>query len=239
MSAQYLSFNSAAGGMEFVAEGSAEEQQDMLEKVLPLKYSWCIWEQVAQDKSGGEYYVDATREVAEFATVQDFWKLWNHIPQPSQLVEGAGSFRRMVREQDSKQSEIGALMIFRKGIKPQWEDPANETGGHFQISLKPPGGRDGCAAGQIDEYWNNVVLGVIGATVEPADMVTGLRLVDKLAAPKNQQCIKIEVWFRDADAAKQSMLRRSVERCLLTKLDGTTSDALGLNLAAKSHKKGK
>ena len=29
-----------------------------------------------------------------------------------------------------------------------------------------------------DEYWNNVVLGTLGNTLEPADMITGLRLVD-------------------------------------------------------------
>ena len=34
---------------------------------------------------------------------------------------------------------------------------------------------------QVDEYWNNLVLGMIGATIEPANMITGLRLVDKLS----------------------------------------------------------
>ena len=28
--------------------------------------------------------------------------------------------------------------------------------------------------GQVDEYWNNLVLGMIGATIEPANMITGL-----------------------------------------------------------------
>ena len=32
-------------------------------------------------------------------------------------------------------------------------------------------------AAQLDEYWNNVVLGALGNTLEP-DMITGLRLVE-------------------------------------------------------------
>ena len=32
-------------------------------------------------------YSDATHKVAPFATVQDFWKLWNHMPQPSELLD--------------------------------------------------------------------------------------------------------------------------------------------------------
>ena len=47
-----------------------------------------------------------------------------------------------------------------------WEDTWRSS---FQPSL---------GGGQLDEYWNNLVLGVIGGTVELADVITGVRLVN-------------------------------------------------------------
>ena len=35
---------------------------------------------------------------------------------------------------------IDAIMIFREGISPEWEDQANANGGHFQI--QPVDGRE-------------------------------------------------------------------------------------------------
>ena len=68
---------------------------------------------------------------------------------------------------------IDARMVFREGITPEWEDEANAQGGHLQVQFKSS--LDG---GQLDEYWNNLVLGVIGGTIGPADVVTGVRLVN-------------------------------------------------------------
>ena len=81
-------------------------------------------------------------------------------------------------------------MIFRDNIRPEWEDRMNEKGGHFQFQLKPNVG-----GGQIDEYWNNLVLGMIGATIEPANMITGVRLVDKLSGPRAANVIREDFPF--------------------------------------------
>ncbi|CAK0840225.1 unnamed protein product [Prorocentrum cordatum] len=70
----------------------------------------------------------------------------------------------------------------------------NANGGHFQFQLKPSIG-----GGQVDEYWNNLVLGMIGATIEPANMITGIRLVDKLSGPRAANVIRLEVWFSNYD----------------------------------------
>mmetsp|Transcript_25859 Transcript_25859/g.57051 ORF Transcript_25859/g.57051 Transcript_25859/m.57051 type:complete len:246 (-) Transcript_25859:46-783(-) len=242
----YLSFNTAVGGVDFEPEGTAEEQKEMLEKPMPLKFTWCIWEQIVAADKGGQKkqhqsdYAQTTREVAEFATVQDFWRLWNHIPQPSQLLDtSGGNFRRMVRDTDSQQSVIDAIMIFQKGVKPQWEDTANSTGGHFQVTIKIASGGSGTPPGQIDEYWNNIVLGVIGATVEPAEMITGLRLVDKLSKSGGASMLRMEIWFRDlADKDKVDILERSVKRCLGTKLDGVPNEAKLPKIDIKPHSGG-
>ena len=215
----WLTFNEKLENcLKFDAD-DLEEKDEVLRKELPLKYTWVIWEQIMQSPegrggggAGQTQYSDATHKVAPFQTVQDFWKLWNHIPQPSELLDQ----KRMVREQPDGLHVIDAIMIFRENIRPEWEDKMNATGGHFQFQLKPAIG-----GAQIDEYWNNLVLGMIGSTIEPSNMITGLRLVDKLSGPRGANGIRIEVWFTDFDnhTAVQT-LRKNVEKCMSTRLDG-------------------
>jgi len=211
----YLSFNeSVNSNLKFATDNSDEE---LLSKDLPLRSTWSVWEQVMQSNDKAAYS-DATQKVADFATVQDFWKLWNHMPQPSELLEQ----KRMVREQpDGKGlAVIDAIMIFRDNIRPEWEDKMNAQGGHFQFQLKPTVG-----GGQLDEYWNNLVLGMIGATMEPANMITGIRLVDKLSGPRAANVIRLEIWFSNMDSAKVQALKKNIEKCMASRLDGSVGAA--------------
>merc|ERR1719287_424868 len=99
---------------------------------MPLRNEWTFWE-LAAAQAGGQY-ADATREVQAFSTAQEFWQIWNGVPQPSELLEA----RRITRDQpNGPPLPIDAIMVFKKGIRPEWEDPKNATGGHFQIQLKP------------------------------------------------------------------------------------------------------
>jgi translation initiation factor 4E len=227
----YLSFNDSFNTkMEFTTE-DADEGEEALKKELPLRYTWSVWEQIMQSSDGKSgQYSDATHKVSEFGTVEEFWKLWNHMPQPSELLEP----KRMVREQtDGSLHVIDAIMIFRENIRPEWEDKMNAKGGHFQWQLKPSIG-----GGQIDEYWNNLVLGMIGSTIEPANMITGIRLVDKLSGPRASNVIRLEVWFSDyEDSQAVQTLRRSVEACMSTRLDGSHGQAP--RGETKSHSSGK
>ncbi|CAL1157752.1 unnamed protein product [Cladocopium goreaui] len=184
----FLSFNENFNSkLTFTAEDSAETEE-MLRKDLPLSHRWSVWEQIMPTSESKGIYADATQKVASFGTVQDFWRFWNHIPQPSELLEQ----KRLVREHPDGLRVIDALMIFQENIRPEWEDKMNANGGHFQFQLKPS-----CGGGQIDEYWNNLVMGMIGATIDPPNMITGVRLVDKLSGPRASNVIRIEVWFTE------------------------------------------
>mmetsp|Transcript_47960 Transcript_47960/g.127029 ORF Transcript_47960/g.127029 Transcript_47960/m.127029 type:complete len:231 (-) Transcript_47960:115-807(-) len=216
MTSTYLSFNeNLNANLKFTTDTS--ENDEMLKKDLPLRYTWSIWEQIMQANEKGAAYSDATHKVASLSTVQEFWKLWNHMPQPSELLEQ----KRMVREQPDGLHVIDAVMIFRENIRPEWEDKMNATGGHFQFQLKPSIG-----GGQVDEYWNNLVLGMIGATIEPVGMITGVRLVDKLSGPRAANVIRLEVWYtNNDDTTAVQTLRKNIEKCMSTHLDGTIGSA--------------
>jgi len=221
MSQKWLSFNEAIAGKnnDF---GLKEDDEDALELIKqPLKFldTWVLWEQVVPNESNKAKYADNTRKVTKITTLQDFWAIYNGIPQPSELLEQ----KQIMREQPNGTSvAIDAIMIFKEGIAPEWEHPANASGGHFQIALKPNVG-----GGQIDEFWNNLVLAMVGGTLEPRDIITGIRLVDKLSGNKMASALRIELWFtRYENSSAVNTLRRSMEKCLNTRLDGTVSNAL-------------
>jgi len=66
---------------------------------------------------------------------------------------------------------------------------------------------------------------MIGATIEPANMITGVRLVDKLSGPRAANVIRLEVWFTNIDdPAAVQVLRKNVEKCMATRLDGSQGE---------------
>lgn len=227
--ATYLSFNDKLSD-SFAA--SAEDVEPEPIEDLPLHHTWSIWEQVMPATSGkmNQYsYSGQTHQVASFSSARQFWRLWNEMPQPSELLEQ----KRMVRETAQGLAVIDAVMIFKEGIKPEWEDPNNASGGHFQFMLKPSIG-----PAQIDEYWNNLVLGIIGGNIQPANMITGVRLVDKLSGPKTKGVIRLEVWFgNNDDQAAVNQLKKNVENSIATRLDGTTGEVRRSDIKSHTQKR--
>ena len=108
-------------------ELSTEEKEKMLAEVLPLEHTWVFW---YDDKLPYEMtlsnYEDSVKSLGKFASVQvwlfihlkisiyeDFWRYWNNLEKTPQFPDGT------------------SLKLFKEGIKPMWEDPANENGGKW------------------------------------------------------------------------------------------------------------
>ncbi|CAE7252442.1 NCBP [Symbiodinium natans] len=208
----HLSFNSSLASPDDVADFHDEEQDPDVPEVLPLRCTWVVWQQRASSGKSVPYE-QSTKQIASMESVEDFWRTFDRLPQPSDLLT-----RRMAEKTEEFQDAphvVDALMIFRDGVLPQWEDAANCEGGHLQFHFKASLG-----GAQLDEYWNNLVLGTVGATLEPIDMITGLRLVDKVTTGKGgvPSMIRMEVWFGSAsDVQAVAALQRNVERCVATR----------------------
>lgn len=96
----------------------------------PLQHSWTLW-YLEPDRS--KSWEDSLNTVATFNTVEDFWSLFNHIKQPSEVKLGSD------------------YSLFKEGIRPMWEDQANKRGGRWVINL---------SRGQrleLDRYWIDAV----------------------------------------------------------------------------------
>lgn len=143
--------------------------------------------------------------------VQQFWNYWASLPQPSTLLEG----NKMMEDK----STLDALMIFRHGCRPEWEDPLNAGGGHFQYIFKPLD--TDLNIYNVDEYWNNIVLAVVGEAHPWVKYITGLRLVDKIShqITKNSN-LRIEIWFsNELKDPQTSEVQKLVEECMSRKLE--------------------
>ena len=90
---------------------------------------------------------------------------------------------------------IDTFSMFKKGIRPEWEDPANAKGGEIFLrkTLNPE---------TSDLYWENLVLGVLGESIEDEDEICGCRIVDKTKKGKDTRPLyRFEVWLRSKDSS--------------------------------------
>jgi len=102
----------------------------------PLQNTWTLWF-YKNDKS--QSWEANQKPVINFDTVEDFWSLYNHIEVASKLQIGSD------------------YSLFKKGIKPMWEDPHNKDGGRWLISLDR-----NMRSLHLDNFWMEVLLLLIG-----------------------------------------------------------------------------
>lgn len=65
----------------------------------------------------GLKYEDNINQICSFNTIEDFWGYYQHMVRPEQLPVGCDFF------------------LFQQGIKPMWEDAANDNGGRFLLKV--------------------------------------------------------------------------------------------------------
>ena len=99
----------------------------------PLKNTWIVWYRPPTSKYSD--YEKSTIPLAYFATVEAFWTVYTHLKRPSTLPS------------------VSDYHIFRKGIRPVWEDEENKRGGKWIVRLKK---------GVADRYWEDLLLAIVG-----------------------------------------------------------------------------
>ena len=158
----------------------------------PLGNSWNLSESyllTAQRNSAN--YVNNNHSIFEFESLSQFSLLWKHTPYstPSNIFydDVANNTRKFrTSKTDPEEKALDGLLLFKKGVKPEWEDPANQNGCSFDCNLK------NLTPEQIDEIWQNMVLGLVGETFPFVQFLTGIRFMDRL---KKHSSIKIEIWI--------------------------------------------
>jgi len=139
----------------------------------PLEHEWTFWydkrrNQVRRVRGEMQQYEDNLQQIGSFGSVEDFWRYYNYMVKPSQLDNNSN------------------YHLFKHGIKPMWEDTANVKGGKWIVTIK----RD---LSKCDHYWENLVLAMIGETMETTDEVCGAVISRRKTGDK------IALWNRSDD----------------------------------------
>jgi translation initiation factor 4E len=114
----------------------------------PLRNSWVFWFRPPISKANGYIEYEKTlHPMATCDTVEEFFEVYRHLNRPSTLPL------------------VSDYHMFKKGVRPIWEDEENKKGGKWIVRLKK---------GVADRYWEDLLLAMIGDQFfEASDEVCG------------------------------------------------------------------
>ena len=104
--------------------------------------------------------------------------------------------------------QLEGWSVFREGISPLWEDSMNADGGEFFI--RSSGSQ--LSVQQLDEFWEQTVLGMIGETLDPGGEICGARVVDK--SKHKGPAYRLELWFRRNNPQIGDDMKQRFSSCL-------------------------
>lgn len=84
-------------------------------------------------------------EVFTFGTIEDFWRMYNHTHSIGEIISNTD------------------YLIFKKGVRPEWEDPANAKGGKWVVTLPIEDDMEE----ECEKAWMSTLLNVIGGLFGP------------------------------------------------------------------------
>lgn len=179
-----------------------------------LCIEWVLWEHKASSgggKNNANQWKENMSSLCEFNTIEEFWQNFNHIPPPSTVFYDGESKKKVGNDQKI----IEEYSLFKKNIEPEWGDPANVVGGEYQCRayFEPE---------ILDLYWQNLVLAVIGGTLEEqmrlssdkddVQRINGVRVVDK---SRGYPLYRLEVWVKDRDEPFKERLRSALTEIMV------------------------
>ncbi|KAF8465237.1 translation initiation factor eIF 4e-like domain-containing protein [Kalaharituber pfeilii] len=175
----------AAGGSSAASSGKrAELRLNMLKTLrpLPLRHEWVFWHDRSAATTNDDNYEDQLKEIAQISTIQSFWQVFNNIPFTSLPLRD--SYR-----------------LFKKNVKPIWEDPRNAKGGAWTFRVQKA---------NAFEFWKEIQMMAIGENlqevVEKGDDICGVSISVRFNS------YLVMVWNRDGD--NQKSIDKILERVL-------------------------
>ncbi|XP_063428348.1 eukaryotic translation initiation factor 4E type 2-like isoform X2 [Mytilus trossulus] len=148
----------------------------------PLQFNYAIWfSRKSQGKSSASYDQNL-KLVGTFASVEQFWGIYSHLVRPSDLT-GHCDYH-----------------LFKEGIRPMWEDSANNKGGKWIVRLKK---------GLGSRCWENLILAMLGE-----QFMVGEEICGAVISIRYQEDI-LALWNRTAcDQVTTSRIRDTLKRIL-------------------------
>ncbi|VAH89060.1 eukaryotic translation initiation factor NCBP-like [Triticum dicoccoides] len=167
---------------EAEAEESERRSRELKAGLHPLRRKLVLWYTRRTPGTRSQSYEDNIKKIVDFSTVESFWVCYCHLARPSSLPSPTD------------------LHLFKEGVRPLWEDPANRNGGKWIIRFKK------AVSGR---FWEDLVLVLVGDQLDYSDDVCGIVLSCRF----NEDILS--VWNRNASDQQAVMtLRDSIKRHL-------------------------
>lgn len=123
-------------------------QSDLVYLHQPFTF-WFTFFKKSKDKQLEEFE-DNLKEIATFNTAEEFWGIYQHMKRPDALPRGCEFF------------------LFKKGIRPLWEDMSNVGGGRFFLSMKK--------SGVTNKVWEDLLISMILLKTDEFSEINGVVL---------------------------------------------------------------
>jgi len=164
--------------MDFV---EVDETEEDLAGKHPLQYRYVLWfNRRVHGARTQENYEKNIKRVGSFATVEDFWTHFSFVIRANDLPNTSD------------------YHLFKKGIKPMWEDDANKSGGKWILRLRK---------GLASKYWEDLVLAIIGEQFDVGNEICGavvsIRYQEDIISLWTRDCQDSEVKLRIMDTMKR------------------------------------
>ncbi|KAF9556602.1 translation initiation factor eIF4e [Agrocybe pediades] len=138
--------------------------------------------------------------IGEFDTVEEFCRYFNWLKPPSRLEKNSN------------------YHIFKSGIKPMWEDPANANGGKWVLTMKN-------SPDLLDRCWSWLAMALVGEELEDGDEICGA------VVSLRSKVDRIQVWTRSKDDVEKI---NAIGKKLVKLLDVSEADGIGLEFQFNS-----
>ncbi|CCW61750.1 unnamed protein product [Phytomonas sp. EM1] len=100
--------------------------------------------------------------VFRIESIPTFWRVFNNVPQPTEM-------------------SVGTVYLFRDGIDPKWEDPANRNGGILKMKV---------SSNRVNEAWELLLCRTIGDSWNPVVRAQ----INGIALKVRERGYILEIW---------------------------------------------
>ncbi|TMW68617.1 hypothetical protein Poli38472_006085 [Pythium oligandrum] len=159
---------------------AAEGKPNNGETPIQNAYSFSYIKRNSGNKAEVESYEKSIKELGDFKTVQGFWQIYNHLVRPNDLPNTLD------------------YHLFKTGIKPMWEDPANRKGGKWMVRVRK---------GISSRYWEDLVLAIVGEQFDVGNEICGavvsIRYTEDVISLWNRNADNSEACYRIRDTMRK------------------------------------
>ena len=145
----------------------------------PLHDSWTFW-YFENDQT--KDYDERLKEIGSFSTVEGFWAYYNHLKPVFAIPFGCN------------------VSLFKKGIRPMWEDVANKQGGQWII--KPSAETPEKSPEDLRQnLWKETCMALVGGVAFNGNN----NICGATYNRRTSQKEKLVLWTADANAVQSNL----------------------------------